>query len=55
MFISRRDKKTHHKGWSHQRSPLTISGHGVGLGITAIAILIFIAMVYNVQEGSLNE
>ena len=37
------------------RGPLTISGHGIGVGITVIAILAIIAMVYNLQEGSLSE
>jgi hypothetical protein len=38
-----------------RRGPLTIAGHGVGVGITVIAILVIISMVYNLQKGSLSE
>jgi hypothetical protein len=42
-------KPIRHKG------PFTIAGHGVGVGITVIAILVIIAMVFNLQEGNLSE
>jgi hypothetical protein len=36
-----------------RRRPLSIAGHGVDVGITAIAILACIAMVHNLRGGDL--